>query len=329
VNVSYLVDTLVQCLFLVCLATSLNLLMGYAGQFSMATAGFYAVGAYTYVFMSSTVNGSLTRPQILGPGWPFLPSLLVAMAASFVVGVGVSWPAARRVKGEHIILLTMAFMYVVTQTAMSVVGITGGPQGLRVEPIHIGGMVFSSPNKGIILVGAMTVVVIALAWLVGKWGFGRVLRGIRDDEEVLQSLGKKTVISKSIAFGLSAAMAGGIGAIGVGYLMFVAPGTYTLELSILAAGAVALGGPGNILGVTIAAIVLAAIGPILTNVGLTSTSGNLWQYIIFGALLIIGVRFRAKGLIPEGARLFRRRGRPRAGVSVEPDADVNSDEVLG
>jgi branched-chain amino acid transport system permease protein len=245
-NFSYIFDTIVQILFLVCLGASLNVLMGYAGQFSMATAAFYGVGAYTYSFMSSKPGAiSLIGDRIVGPGWPFVPSLLVAVAASMVVGIVISWPAARRVKGDYIILLTLAFQYVVQQTAMTMGKITGGPQGLPVEPISVGGFVATNPSRGIIPVAIVTVLIVAISWLLGKWGFGRLLRGIRDDEEVVQSLGKGTILPKSAAFAISAGLAGCIGAVAAAYLMFVAPQTYSIDLAILVAACVALGGPGR------------------------------------------------------------------------------------
>lgn len=321
-NLSYIFDTIVQILFLVCLAASLNVLMGYAGQFSMATAAFYGVGAYTYTFISSEAGAiSLVGDRIIGPGWPFFPSLLVAIAASMVVGVIISWPAARRVKGDYIILLTLAFQYVVQQAAMTMGKITGGPQGLPVEPISVGSFVARNPSRGIVPVAVATAVIVAVSWLLGKWGFGRLLRGIRDDEEVVQSLGKGTILPKSIAFAVSAGLAGSIGAVAVAYLMFVAPQTYSIDLAILVAACVALGGPGRTVGVVVAAVILGAIVPILTNLGMSGTESAPWQYVIFGAILILGIRFRPGGFIPEG----RKRGRKRK-IAEEPDSAV---EVTG
>jgi branched-chain amino acid transport system permease protein len=307
-NFSYIFDTIVQILFLVSLAASLNVLMGYAGQFSMATAAFYGVGAYTYSFMSSKPGAiSLIGDRIVGPGWPFIPSLLVAIAASVVVGIIISWPAARRVRGDYIILLTLAFQYVVQQTAMTMGKITGGPQGLPVEAISVGGFVANNPSRGILPVAIVTVVIVAISWLLGKWGFGRLLRGIRDDEEVVQSLGKSTILPKSAAFAISAGLAGCIGATAVAYLMFVAPQTYSIDLAILVAACVALGGPGRTVGVVVAAVVIGAIQPILTNLGMSGVESAPWQYVVFGAILVLGIRFRPGGFIPEGKRLRRRK----------------------
>jgi branched-chain amino acid transport system permease protein len=327
-NFSYIFDTIVQILFLVCLASSLNVLMGYAGQFSMATAAFYGVGAYVYSFMSSKPGAiSLIGDRVIGPGWPFVPSLLVAIAASMVVGAIISWPAARRVRGDYIILLTLAFQYVLQQTAMTMGKITGGPQGLPVEPISVGKFVATNPERGIIPVAVVAIVIVAVSWLLGKWGFGRLLRGIRDDEEVVQALGKGTILPKSAAFAISAGLAGGIGATAVAYLMFVAPQTYSIDLAILVAACVALGGPGRTLGVAVAAVILGAIQPVLTNLGMSGTQSAPWQYVIFGAILVLGIRFRPGGLIPEGKRLHRRRRPARTAQTVDPvsaDAELES-----
>jgi branched-chain amino acid transport system permease protein len=60
-------------------------------------------------------------------------------------------------------------------------------------------------------------------------------------------------------------------------------------------------------GVVVAAVVLGAIQPVLTNLGMSGVESAPWQYVIFGAIMVLGIRFRPAGLIPEGKRLRRRR----------------------
>jgi len=324
----YIFDTLIGISFMVALACSLNLLMGYSGQFSMATAAFYAVGAFTYSFFSDPGGSNREPGSILGPHWPWVACIFVAIAVAAFVGFITSLPAVRRVRGDYVILLTLALQYVIQQSSFTFQSVTGGMQGITVVPIAIGKVSFSEPRYGFILALVVTGFIVAFGWIVGKWGYGRILRGIREDEEALRALGKGTALPKSLAFTVSAGMAGLAGAIAVAYLRFISAGTFSVDLAILAAAAVALGGPGNMLGVVIAAVALNAIGPILTQVGLSSTASIPWQYVVIGLVIVLGVRFRSQGLIPEGRRLFRRTKSSAATALAEESATDNLGEGL-
>jgi branched-chain amino acid transport system permease protein len=303
---SYIADLANQITFLVALAVSLNLLLGFAGQMSMATAAFYGLGAYTCAIM--TAQGmTLTGAAVIGPGWPFLGGLASAIVVSFVGGLVVAAPAARRVRGDYLILLTLAFHFLFVTIASSWVGLTGGPNGIVVPPIGFFGYEISTTDQAFWFLLAWAAFVSLICWWIGRSPFGRLLRGIREDEIAIQALGKRTIAAKSLAFAMTAAMAGATGAISAAYMQFVAPTTYSLDLAILVAACVALGGPGNILGSVVAAIVIGALRPILENVpSLSSDSAVPWQTVIYGSILVAGMVFRPRGLLPEGLLSMRR-----------------------
>src|ERR1700749_2438430 len=99
---SYIADLASQITFLVALTVSLNLLLGFAGQMSMATAAFYGLGAYTCAILTSQ-GGSLTGESIFAPELPFIGGFLGAVIVSFIAGLIVAMPAARRVRGDYLI----------------------------------------------------------------------------------------------------------------------------------------------------------------------------------------------------------------------------------
>ena len=137
---------------------------------------------------------------------------------------------------------------------------------------------------------------------------------------VILVLGKPTVWPKSLTFGLTASIAGATGAVSAAYMQFVAPTTYSLDLAILVAACVALGGPGNILGSVIAAVAIGSLRPILENTGLLSSDTSVpWQTVIYGAVLVLGMVFRPAGLLPEG---FSFRGRSTGQAGSSTDANV-------
>jgi branched-chain amino acid transport system permease protein len=296
---SYLADAANQILFLVCLSVSLNLLVGFAGQLSMATAAFYGIGAYACGIMTAT-GQTLTGTDVIGPGWPFWAGLLTAIAAAFVSGTVIAVPAARRVKGDYLILLTLAFQFLIMTGASSWVELTGGPNGMTVPPIAFGSVRITSTDQAFVWLLVLSLAISLLCWFIGASPYGRLLRGIREDELMVQALGKGTIWPKTLTFGITAAVAGGVGAISAAYTQFVAPTTYSLDLAILATACVALGGPGNIAGSAIAAVIIGGLRPFLESVmGLSDESSFPWQAIIYGVVLVLGMRFRPTGLLPE------------------------------
>ena len=306
---SYIADVANQVLFLVCLSVSLNLLLGFAGQLSMATAAFFGIGAYACGIMTAT-GQTLAGGNVIGPGWPFWAGLLTAIAASFASGMVIAIPAARRVRGDYLILLTLAFQFLVVTGASSWVGLTGGPNGMTVPPIAFGSLQITTTDQAFYWLLGLSFVISLACWFIGASPYGRLLRGIREDELMVQALGKGTIWPKSLTFGLTAGVAGGIGAISAAYTQFVAPTTYNLDLAILVAACVALGGPGNIAGSAIAAVIIGGLRPFLESVvGLTDESAVPWQAIAYGIILVLGMRFRPMGLLPEN--VFARRDPPR------------------
>jgi branched-chain amino acid transport system permease protein len=330
---SYLADLASQIAFLVALTVSLNLLLGFAGQMSMATAAFYGLGAYTCAVLTAQ-GRSLTGESVFAPQLPFLGGFLGAAVVSFLAGLVVAAPAARRVRGDYLILLTLAFHYLFVTVVSSSVDLTGGPNGMVLPQPSLFGFTFTSTDQTFRLVLVWTAIVAAICWKIGGSPFGRILRGIREDEVALQALGKPTVWPKSLTFGVTATMAGATGAVSASYTQFVAPTTYSLDLAILAAACVTLGGAGNTIGSIVAAVAIGALRPFLENIGaLSSDTAVPWQTVIYGAVLVLGMLFRPEGLLPEGTRLFGARrnhsdvARPEAASHSEPSVAERANVV--
>ncbi|MDX3978600.1 branched-chain amino acid ABC transporter ATP-binding protein/permease [Shinella sp.] len=313
---SYLADLASQVTFLIALTVSLNLLLGFAGQMSMATAAFYGLGAYTCAVLTAQ-GASLTGQSLVAPQLPFVGGFVGAVLVTFAAGLIVAAPAARRVRGDYLILLTLAFHFLFVTVTSTWVDLTGGPNGMMLPPLSFFGFEITTTDQAFWLVLAWAIIASLVCWRIGASPFGRILRGIREDEVALQALGKPTVWPKSLTFGLTAAIAGATGAVSAAYMQFVAPTTYSLDLAILVAACVALGGAGNILGSVIAAAIIGSLRPILENTGLFSSDTAVpWQTVIYGAILVLCMVFRPAGLLPEGVGLPSRR--PRKSIAAEP-----------
>jgi branched-chain amino acid transport system permease protein len=192
-----------------------------------------------------------------------------------------------------------------------------------------------------ILMAVVTIIIIAVAWVVGESPFGRLLKTLREHETVVASVGKNPIRPELLTFGLTAAIAGGVGAFFAFSQGAIVPGDFTLDLSILIVSVVVLGGVGNLLGTVIGAIVLGLIEPVLRAV--VGDSALPWTAVIYGGALVLMMLLRPQGLIPEGSgrNLFRHRKAPAPAMSsntamerlsrmsVPTDGDHPALEVVG
>ena len=242
-------------------------------------------------------TGIAARGVTSGLGWNWLPGLILALVVAFLFASVISAPAARRVTGEYLILLTLAFQVIANQLMNSLTNVTGGPYGLTpIPPFNGFGHTYVQPESVFWIVLAFTVLSFLAARGIAESPFGRVLKGVREDEVAVRALGKNTVRTKIVIFGLSAAMAGLAGAVGAYYYQFIAPGNYTLDLSIFMVAVVVLGGTGNLAGTVVGAVILGSLRPILQNVpGIGDANSIPWQSVIYGFGLVPDDAFPARG----------------------------------
>jgi branched-chain amino acid transport system permease protein len=285
----YTADIAILILIYIALGASLNLLMGYAGQFSMAQAAFYGIGAYSAGLLAVNL------------GFSPLMSIIGAIVISFISAGILALPAAKRVSGEYLILLTLAFQIVVSQLMNTMRELTGGPYGFTVPWLTLFGRDFITPVEYVPLMAAGCLLVLLVTWGIGESPFGRLLKGIREDEVAVRALGKNTTIAKLLVFGIAAGIAGFIGGLSAYYYQYIAPGTYSLDLSIFIVSIIVLGGIGNLTGTIVGAIILGGLRPFLQNVDFIGDENSYsWQAIIYGLALILLMMFRPEGLLPEG-----------------------------
>jgi branched-chain amino acid transport system permease protein len=312
---SYYADIGINILIYVMLGVSLNLLVGYAGRISLAHAIFFGIGGFTAARLTlppAEPGAEASFATVVsGAGWHWLPALVAAAVIAFLAALLISLPAVRLVRGEYLILLTLAFQLVANQLMGVVDSVTGGPYGLSgIAPIEIFGYSFGSPERMFWLMLVVTAAVVALCWRLGESPFGRLLKGIREYESAVSSVGKNPVRPELLAFSISAAIAGAVGALAAYYYGSVVPGNYTLDLSILIVSVVVLGGAGNITGTIMAAVVLGALAPTLRE--FIGDEAIPWQAVIYGLALVVMMRLRPQGLLPEGKGLSRLLGRSRS-----------------
>ena len=299
-----------QILIYAALALSLNLLLGYAGQVSVAHAAFGAIGGYAMGFLV-TVHG-----------WSFVPSILLGALLAFVAGVLVSLPAMR-LSVEYLILLTLAVSSVILGV-FTTFPVLGGTYGIiAITHLSFFGWHMMKPSDWIIPSLVVAMIVYTICWRLGESAFGRVLKGIREDPTVTQALGKNVFGYKVAVFGITSALAGLAGGMYSGWLGLATPSVYGFAFSLTIFAMVIFGGMANLAGSVLGATALTLLEPVLRRViKIEANKAAVIRLIIYGLLLAVLMRVRAQGVLPEGRTIgsyFRRRKRETRTTMVSED----------
>lgn len=289
----YLTHTLNLALVYVLLTVSLNLILGYGGMASMAHAAFFCIGGY----LSAIVTMHWGCNFLVGVGLAIIVTAAVggALAAPFI-----------RVHEEYLILFTIAFQMVVFLLMLSLPGITGGDSGIFGVPgPRLFGLATQGPITFLPFMVVFVLMVYFVAFKITHSPFGRVLKGIREDERSVTSLGKDVKKFKVMIFMVGTGIAAGAGGIFAHYSQFINPSIGTLDESILIIAMVVLGGTANLWGSAVGAFLLILIPEGLTFLPGASDLIVPLRSFIYGLLLILFMRFRPEGLVPEYLHLRR------------------------
>lgn len=290
-------------------ATGLAVHFGFAGLLNFGMAGFMALGGYGYAI------------SVLSFGAPWWLGMLIGLvlAALFAVLLGIP---TLRLRADYLAIVTIAAAEIVrllftTQVfdewTNSADGLGGYHDSFRsANPFPpgtygFGPWTFNETGLWVRLFGLFVLAIaILLVWSLMRSPWGRVLKGIREDEDAVRSLGKNV-----FAYKMQALVVGGmIGALGgIVYVLpsAVVPSSYTTALTFFVWTCLLLGGAATILGPTLGAVifwlVMALLGnllPDLASAGILPISdiqaGTL-RFILVGVALMLLVIFRPQGIL--------------------------------
>jgi branched-chain amino acid transport system permease protein len=282
-------NTMSRILVFALFAVSLDLLVGITGLPSLGHAAYFGVGAYTAGLVSIHWTSE-------GP----VPVLLAA-AAGAVAAAATGWLAVRS-GGVYFLMLTLAIGELVHQLAQSLSSVTGGSNGLfGIPSVRIGGAPLTLAGHMYWFVLAVAAVGFAGLWLISASPFGGVLRGIRDNEPRMRSLGYSPFRYKYVAFLLAGGFAGLAGGLFASQLRLVTPSEAGFTTSALALLAVVLGGAGSlwgpVLGAAVVVLVRDALGPTLEGHG----------PLVLGIVFVLAVYLLPRGFAGLAGLLPRRR----------------------
>lgn len=252
-------NTLSRILIFALFAVSLDLLVGITGLPSLGHAAYFGIGAYTAGLVS--IHWTAEAP---------IPVLLAA-AVGAVAAACTGWVAVRS-SGVYFLMLTLAIGELVNQLAIRLTEVTGGSNGLfGIPSVRIGGQPLTLAGLVYWYVLFFALLGFLGLWLVASSPFGAALRGIRDNESRMRSLGYSPFRYKFVAFTLAGGFAGLAGGLFAGLVRLVNPSDAGFTISALILLAVILGGAGTlwgpILGAAVVVLVQYSFGPQLDGHG--------------------------------------------------------------
>ncbi|MFH8785628.1 branched-chain amino acid ABC transporter permease [Streptomyces roseoverticillatus] len=291
-------------------ALGLNVVVGLAGLLDLGYVAFLGVGAYTAALVSGTTASTLDIR------FPFWAAVLTGAAASLVFGVVIGAPTLR-LRGDYLAIVTLGFGEIFRITAGNLNGesgpsLTNGPNGIPNIPDlalfgysfgethHLGSITLNPFANYYLLMLLFTVIVVLVFSRAGNSRIGRAWIAIREDETAATAMGINGFRLKLLAFALGATLAGLAGTVQAHVAYTVVPEQYVFAgpvppNSAFLLAAVILGGMGTISGPLLGAALLYLIPAKLQFL-------QDYQLLAFGAALILLMRFRPEGLIPNRRR---------------------------
>ncbi|MET8254508.1 branched-chain amino acid ABC transporter permease [Micromonospora sp. NPDC005197] len=312
------------CAIYVLVAIGLNVVVGLAGLLDLGYIGFFAVGAY-----SVALFGSVNSPVVkwiqqkfdLPPTWAvtWAICLFIAIVLTMIFGVLLGWPTLR-LRGDYLAIVTLGFGEIIRIVARNATSITNGNQGISAIPgpegppsadNQIFGLIDAKPWYWL----AITVVLL-MVFAVRRLEHSRVGRAwlaVREDEDAAAVMGVYPFKFKLWAFAIGAALGGLSGFLFASRNAFIDPTQFNANLSILFVAMVVVGGSGNMIGVSLGAVLLAYLPERFREVA-------DYRWLAFGLAMVVVMILRPQGLIPSRRRA--RELKDRAAAAEEAPAHV-------
>jgi len=288
------------------LASSLNLINGYTGQFSLGHAGFMAIGAY----LSAAIS-TYFAPQLIsifgtgaaGTGAWFVIVLFVGGLGASIAGLIVGVPSLR-LKGDYLAITTLGFGEII-RVVIQNLNVIGASQGFRSIYVYDNGVkslemvselsnvaykVYAVPKYTDFFWTYLVVAIIVFGTInLMRSTYGKGFLAVKDDEIVAEAMGINTTSFKVRAFVIGAFFAGVAGGLYSHFIQYVNPEDFNFLRSVEIVTMVILGGMGSAFGVVIAAIALTILPELLRGV-------QQYRMIVYALLLIIMMLVRPQGL---------------------------------
>ncbi|WP_434510722.1 branched-chain amino acid ABC transporter permease [Desulfitobacterium sp. AusDCA] len=229
------------------LVISLNIVLGFTGQISFATAAFFGIGAYA---------SSLLTIRL---GFPFWVAFPISGIITTLFGVILGFPSLR-VKGHYLAIITIGFGEILRLIMTNFKTLTNGPNGITNIPApSIFGFSLNQPETYYYLVLAIVTLAMISTSRLGSSKIGRALKAIRDSSIAADCMGINTTYYKVLAFALSAFWAGIAGSLYAHLMSYIAPDVFVFATSVKTLIMLYIGGVGTMFGPVIGAVLITTL----------------------------------------------------------------------
>lgn len=292
----YLLHILVLMLLYAILASSLNLIVGYVGEFPLGHVSFFGIGAYAVAILSS--------PSV---GWPVTLSLCAAALIAAILG----WLIGRitlRLNGPFFVIVTLAFAEVLRLLANNWIGLTNGPMGIAgvAHPAILDAVPFLHGKRGFVAMGvALAALTFYVCYRLVHSSAGRAAVTLRENRYVAQSVGINPFRYALFVFVVAAFLAGLAGAYYATYIGFVGPEVFGFPFTATMIIIVLLGGKGTLIGPVIGAVIVTLLEEYLRE--FKELRLSLFGLVVMGVVLFApdGVMGYVRQRFAQGFRRVR------------------------
>ena len=306
------VPCLWQCCYLIILAASLNLVLGFLGQLSLGHCGFMAIGAYTAALLSLACERAGLFEDKEGAVFILIlfGCIIAAGILAALVGLLVGVPALR-LKGDYLAIITLGFGMIIVNIINNLpfCGQDGLAQGSAAASLYKNGLGFGSTDKVAYIWVALlvTILCLTLMFMFIRSKYGRAIKAIRDDEIAASASGINTSYYKVFTFAYSAFFAGIAGALYACANATLSTSSFAITNggilnSTFVVVMVVLGGMGSITGSVVAAVIMFLVNYQIKNgswvTALPTSVQGIFEYpmLVYAIVLIVVILFRPKGI---------------------------------
>ena len=307
-----LVPSIWQCCYLIILAASLNLVIGFLGQLSLGHCGFMAIGAYTAALMSLAFQRAGVYDEKSGAVFIAIIFLCIIAAGllAAVIGAVVSIPALR-LKGDYLAIITLGFGLIIVNVINNLpfAGQNGLAEGSASASLYATGLGFGTAAKVTYIWVALlvTIVCIVLMFMFIRSKYGRAIRAIRNDEIAASAAGINTSYYKVLTFSFSAFFAGVAGALYACANASLSTSSFSFTNggilnSTFVVVMVVLGGMGSLTGSIFSAVIMYVLNYQIKNGAWVSALPGFLQgvftypMLVYALVLVVIIIFRPKGI---------------------------------
>src|SRR5262245_45325893 len=307
----YQMGLMMRCMILMIVTIGLNILIGHAGLVSLGQAALYGLGAYVAAWLA------------VKQGAQFLPAVAAGIIATAIFGAILAYPTVR-VRGVYLAVITIAFGLVFQNILVEWLSVTGGTQGLIGIPRgNVFGISLTRPIYFWVVAGCLILAFIVQYNIIHS-RYGRAMRATAQSENAAKALGINLAGTRTLAFVISASLAGLAGGLYTFLNLFVNYETFTFFHSVSFLLMVILGGTGTLAGPVIGTSILVYIAEILQDL-------QEWQIFAYGVLLAAVMFIMPRGIVGAAGELYARlttKSRARA-TQAWPNRSVPLADISG